>query len=1147
MSKIFITIAVWGSDYTETFVHYSLATQLSTNNIPRLAEQHDVTYQMITTAADKAWLERQPLMIELKLYSQIEWELFDESRSLPVGVGGGKYSFLSVAQNLAMNRAREFDFLIFNYADFIWSDGSLPNLIHKFDKNTDAVLSFCLPVDHQLGVKAIESFAGQIGGKIDLSPLAATNIALNALHREAERRFWSDKSFTVTPTYIIWDVADEGVMITAYHQTILALRVDPNNAFYHNGIFMGSLDGFYSAVLAANARIAYADDSDKIFAFSLYETIINSAITDKSTREDALRQCLKQSITVEQRCMALHPIQVKRKQKLTLSRWNEVKNIAIETLEKIHNNTKFDPNWYYATYCSHQQNFLDADLSNTMPMTSTNVMKKIRKAGADFLKHQLFSILAPSDLLLNGDFSNSTANEFQYIEGAWVPLPFAHWIGHFDHLSPGKFYYSKEKPSSCKGSLVIQGAPNGSSAYFGQKISRERLVAIREKGFFYCRGYVRAENSVDSLISPHLIIPIKPNDFSSYQCKNMENIRIQETNTWQYFEFKVENIRQYDFSNGAIFYFLINGLDSYENKIYFADLQVTTERTRSILFKLFPLIEPLKLHALSRLLTSQEHRRSRQHHQLSHEFSMLSLSELNSVAVYKKAANFLLKNTVDDLAKLIKEYFTTLEIGPLSVTADVLAYYWIGMLPEHLLGYYVDTNALFSLLKNAEEALRKATLLVPLFVDAQKALAINLWMQGKFLASLAQFQQVEYRRKKFAQFAKLDPNYMVLLPPNCGHVIGLMGHLDAFIKRKILMNDERPYYLIVPENEIVNEAFFEYWKTYLHTKMPQIENVSILTMQMAYSADWNWSFPQSNQDTAAHVHASLAQVQRQWSAEGREPLLKLMVEHREVLKKFKRDIGLSEDDWFVCLHVRTSDFYNEQSGSAQDFRNTPIEDYELAIKVIVDAGGWVIRMGDATCPGLSLNADLMDVSRVYDYARSPWRSAALDVALSASCRLFVSSPSGLHTVAHAFGRPVCYVNYPIYAGFPWHPGEIFIPQLYYSVGMQRILSMEEILSSDIVHFDHGHLMVQQNIVLLRNTPDEIAETVKEALLGDAYSTPNMFQAKRARESFQYWNKKYSRDISGEVGSYFAQKYAEVIFSDINRVSSQHEKMKEYVK
>jgi putative glycosyltransferase (TIGR04372 family) len=186
-------------------------------------------------------------------------------------------------------------------------------------------------------------------------------------------------------------------------------------------------------------------------------------------------------------------------------------------------------------------------------------------------------------------------------------------------------------------------------------------------------------------------------------------------------------------------------------------------------------------------------------------------------------------------------------------------------------------------------------------------------------------------------------------------------------------------------------------------------------------------------------------------------------------------------------------------------------------------------MGDSVMPELEMDNVDVDKSKVIDYAHSIERSAELDIALCASCKLFVSSPSGLHVVANTFGRPVCYVNFPIYAGFPWHPGQIFIPMMYYSLSSHQLLSIEEILSSNLVHADHGHLLTMENVMLLRNTPDEIAETVLEALEQEDYKMHNKQYNEDVRQEFEALNQKYERDISGKIGLYFANKHKDKLF------------------
>ena len=57
----------------------------------------------------------------------------------------------------------------------------------------------------------------------------------------------------------------------------------------------------------------------------------------------------------------------------------------------------------------------------------------------------------------------------------------------------------------------------------------------------------------------------------------------------------------------------------------------------------------------------------------------------------------------------------------------------------------------------------------------------------------------------------------------------------------------------------------------------------------------------------------------------------------------------------------------------------------------------------------------------------------------------------LHTVAHAFGRPVCDVNYQIIPGFPWYPDEIVTRSSTSDSSKGRVLTLSEILDSDVIY------------------------------------------------------------------------------------------------
>lgn len=449
---------------------------------------------------------------------------------------------------------------------------------------------------------------------------------------------------------------------------------------------------------------------------------------------------------------------------------------------------------------------------------------------------------------------------------------------------------------------------------------------------------------------------------------------------------------------------------------------------------------------------------------------------------------------------------------------------WIPGQTEPLINMLSDQRELMTALQTAEVALRALTQDAPLWAEAHRALARNYWFQGRFNEALACFAAGERSLSRLAAAAGWDPNAIVILPRNCAHVIGLMGHIDAFVKRKILAGDRRPYYLLAPDNEIVNRAFLRYWENYI-TVVTAPEMIARLTpLEVAYGVNWNWVLPQG-EDGVVHVHAGMARIQRQWASEQRPPLLRLDETHAAQLERQKAAWGMQQDDWFVCLHVRSTGFYAEKQGTAQHFRNTTIDDYYPLIRSLAELGGWVIRMGDPTMPPLDRTLCGPKSERVIDYAHLPERSAELDVSLCASCRLFISSPSGLHTVAHAFGRPVCYVNFPIYAGFPWHPNEIFAPQLYFSRSLKRVLTLEEILSSELPYADHYFLLQSAGVDLLHNKPIDIVESVREALSPDEYRTPDADVGLQVRRAFEQLNQKYSRDISGRLGLYFGAAHA----------------------
>ncbi len=345
--RVLVSVAVWGRKYAATFCDYSLASQLAPGNLPRLAVGNEVGYHIITRRKDAKWLQQQPNVRELERHCHIIWEFIEDHGYdpllIPAGLDYDKYPFLSQLQNIAIARSLDYDALILNYADFVWADGSVYHSIKLMQDGVDAVLSFGLPVDRNGGRKALDRYCSRRSGSdpLILPPRSAAAIAIDHLHREAKLRFWEGPDFTSMPTYLIWPVEPDGVLIRAYHQTVLVLRVKADDPMYRAGIQRGTLDGNFTAILADSGHTKHATNSDDVMVFSLYDAVADSRLKTGEKREDHLRRCLQTSVSAGQRRFAQAPFLVKRSFTDT-AKWEQIAGTSWQTLAAFHESTPVD-------------------------------------------------------------------------------------------------------------------------------------------------------------------------------------------------------------------------------------------------------------------------------------------------------------------------------------------------------------------------------------------------------------------------------------------------------------------------------------------------------------------------------------------------------------------------------------------------------------------------------------------------------------------------------------------------------------------------------------------------------------------------------------------------------------------------------------
>lgn len=206
-------------------------------------------------------------------------------------------------------------------------------------------------------------------------------------------------------------------------------------------------------------------------------------------------------------------------------------------------------------------------------------------------------------------------------------------------------------------------------------------------------------------------------------------------------------------------------------------------------------------------------------------------------------------------------------------------------------------------------------------------------------------------------------------------------------------------------------------------------------------------------------------IETRWEAESRGALLQLRHEDIENGRTQLAALGLPRDAWFVALHVRET--------TLGEVRNAKILDYIAAIGEITRRGGWVIRMGDPTMTRLP------QMENVIDYAHSYIRSDRIDVYLIGACKFFVGTNSGPLFAPGLFGVPCLQTNFaPLMYSVP-NSRDIVLPILFRLRRQERLLSFREILASPLVHAEYPKTIWGDEIEVVPNCSDEIAEAVNE--------------------------------------------------------------------
>ena len=369
--------------------------------------------------------------------------------------------------------------------------------------------------------------------------------------------------------------------------------------------------------------------------------------------------------------------------------------------------------------------------------------------------------------------------------------------------------------------------------------------------------------------------------------------------------------------------------------------------------------------------------------------------------------------------------------------------------------------------------------------------------------------------KKFLYKYGLMLNDLKLLLPDWSSLIGHNCHMDIHLMMRDLGWWSGPVMLLTYRDRIANRYYLELFEK----RCPLLIRGENIPDHLWFELASLTPFIGVSQMYWSDMGGRAIQL---WEEQGRSwPLLdahdhKLARrdEYIQYFNKLRREWGMSEFDWHVCLHVRDTDTRERQKGFDESNRSASVSSYIDAINFIISQGGWVIRMGGPKAQPLP------PMDRLIDYAHSPKRMPFMDIHLVRMARMFIGTTSGFSYVPTCFGIPSAIVNAISPVSQLWTSKTRFSLKPIYRK-TDGLVRQKELTSDVRWALATAETLNYAGLTVKESSSDEILETVKEvySLISDGnYPISSRLEAWGASVSHPGF---YG---SSKPSSYFLDKY-----------------------
>jgi len=223
-------------------------------------------------------------------------------------------------------------------------------------------------------------------------------------------------------------------------------------------------------------------------------------------------------------------------------------------------------------------------------------------------------------------------------------------------------------------------------------------------------------------------------------------------------------------------------------------------------------------------------------------------------------------------------------------------------------------------------------------------------------------------------------------------------------------------------------------------------------------------------------------------ASGNRVVLHIPKSHEHFLEQQLADIGVSPNDWFVCVHARESGwvyklgaydlkFPPDLKREVSEHMNVDIADYFPAIDPIVSQGGLVIRMGDTSMKRVE------GIDGLIDYPFTKHKNMLMDLFILSRSRFVIGCTSGFSfSFVLALGKPLLITNIPapLYTSrLPYDNTLVMLrPMVEKATG--RTLSLREMFQPKLCLSMNDQVMAEDmGYRSLPNTPQDVLDSTIE--------------------------------------------------------------------